>query len=80
MANPKNGGAARAFLGPKSWASLIPTGLGRVKPHHYLDMLRVAWRNRDELPYAWRILRDGCCDGCALGTKGMRDWTMDGVH
>lgn len=70
----------RALLGPGEWASFVPFGLGRVKPHHYLDILKVAWRNRDELPYAWRILRDGCCDGCALGTKGLRDWTMDGVH
>jgi molybdopterin-dependent oxidoreductase alpha subunit len=43
-------------------------------------MLGAAWENRDSLGYAWRILRDGCCDGCALGTKGMRDWTMKGVH
>jgi molybdopterin-dependent oxidoreductase alpha subunit len=43
-------------------------------------MLRVAWRNRDELPYAWRILRDGVCDGCALGTSGLRDWTIPGIH
>ncbi len=43
-------------------------------------MARVAWENRDRLPYAWRILNHGVCDGCALGTKGMRDWTIDGVH
>ena len=40
----------------------------------------MAWRNRDEAGYAWRILRDGVCDGCALGTSGLRDWTLDGVH
>ncbi len=43
-------------------------------------MARVAWQNRDQIPYAWRILRHGVCDGCALGTRGLRDWTMDGVH
>jgi molybdopterin-dependent oxidoreductase alpha subunit len=43
-------------------------------------MLRVAWENRDQLPFAWRILKHGVCDGCALGTTGLRDWTMDGVH
>ncbi len=43
-------------------------------------MLRVAWENRDELPFAWRILRDGACDGCALGTSGLSDWTLDGTH
>ncbi len=46
----------------------------------FRDMARVAWENRDRLPYAWRILNHGVCDGCALGTKGMRDWTIDGVH
>ena len=43
-------------------------------------MLRVAWENRDELPFAWRILRDGVCDGCALGTSGLSDWTIPGTH
>ncbi|MBI3492297.1 MAG: FdhF/YdeP family oxidoreductase [Acidobacteria bacterium] len=55
-------------------------GLGHQKPHHYREMLRVAWDNRDELPYAWRILRDGVCDGCALGTSGLHDWTLGGTH
>ncbi|RIL03977.1 MAG: formate dehydrogenase [Proteobacteria bacterium] len=65
---------------PRTWAGFVPNGLGEVKPNHYGDMLRVLWRNRDELPFAWRILRDGACDGCALGTSGLRDWTLDGVH
>ena len=43
-------------------------------------MLRVAWENRDRLPYAWRILTQGVCDGCALGTAGLSDFTMQGVH
>ncbi len=43
-------------------------------------MARVAWENRDQLPYAWRILRQGTCDGCALGTSGMTDWTIPGTH
>lgn len=30
--------------------------------------------------YAWRILKDGVCDGCALGSSGLRDWTMKGMH
>jgi molybdopterin-dependent oxidoreductase alpha subunit len=55
-------------------------GFGKQKPHHYLEMVRVAWENRDELPFAWRILRDGVCDGCALGTSGLSDWTIDGTH
>src|SRR5204862_2996286 len=55
-------------------------GLGQQKPHHYLEMARIAWENRDELPFAWRILRDGVCDGCALGTSGLSDWTIPGTH
>ncbi len=43
-------------------------------------MARVAWENRDQLPFAWRILDQGTCDGCALGTTGLRDWTLEGVH
>jgi len=55
-------------------------GLGRQKPHHYREMARAAWENRTELPFAWRILRDGVCDGCALGTSGLSDWTIEGTH
>ena len=55
-------------------------GLGRQKPHHYTEMLRIVWENRDQLPFAWRILKDGVCDGCALGTSGLSDWTLPGTH
>ena len=55
-------------------------GFGRQKPHHYREMLKIAWENRDELPFAWRILNDGVCDGCALGTSGLSDWTVEGTH
>jgi molybdopterin-dependent oxidoreductase alpha subunit len=58
----------------------LPFGLGRTKPHHFRDMARVAWENRDQAAYAWKILTEGVCDGCALGTTGLRDWTIDGVH
>ena len=43
-------------------------------------MARVAWENRSELPFAWRILSKGVCDGCALGTSGLSDWTIEGTH
>lgn len=55
-------------------------GLGRQKPHHYREMAKIVWENRDELPFAWRILKDGVCDGCALGTSGLSDWTLEGPH
>jgi len=55
-------------------------GFGQQKPQHYREMARIAWENRDELPFAWRILKDGVCDGCALGTSGLADWTVPGPH
>jgi molybdopterin-dependent oxidoreductase alpha subunit len=64
----------------RQWVSLIPYGLTEQHPNAYKDIAAVLWENRDNLGYAWRILNHGCCDGCSLGTKGMRDWTMKGVH
>ncbi len=57
----------------------MPRHLER-RAHPYMEIARAIWQNRDRLGYAWRILRDGVCDGCALGTSGMRDWTMPGIH
>src|SRR4029453_17153837 len=65
---------------PRLWASYIPRDPRKKKPNHYVEMARVAWQNRDQLPFAWRILTDGVCDGCALGTTGLRDWTLPDVH
>ena len=65
---------------PSQWASLMPNGMGMVKPNHYKEILTTIWSNRKQLPFAWRILRNGVCDGCALGTTGMRDFTMSGIH
>ncbi|MFZ0213941.1 MAG: FdhF/YdeP family oxidoreductase [Candidatus Acidiferrales bacterium] len=64
----------------KKWVSLVPYGLNEQHPNAYKDILDTIWENRDQLSYAWRILNDGCCDGCSLGTSGMHDWTMKGVH
>lgn len=68
----------------RSWRSrlkaAVPFGLGQIKPHHYRDMARVAWNNRDNLTYAWKVLSQGICDGCALGVAGFHDWTIRGVH
>ena len=65
---------------PRLWASAVPRDPRQQKPNHYLEMARVAWENRDQLPFAWRILKQGTCDGCALGTAGLADWTLEGVH
>ncbi len=66
--------------GNHNWVSLVPYGLNQQHPNAYKDIVNTMWENRDQLGYAWRILRDGCCDGCSLGTSGMHDWTMKGVH
>src|SRR5579859_2164335 len=58
----------------------VPFGLGQTKPKHFRDMARVAWNNRDNLGYAWKVLSQGVCDGCALGVAGFHDWTIEGVH
>src|SRR5918996_2166838 len=65
---------------PSNWASWKPLGIGEQRPNNYSEVLRAGWENRDRAAYAWRILSQGVCDGCALGTTGLRDWTIDGVH
>jgi molybdopterin-dependent oxidoreductase alpha subunit len=64
----------------RKWVSLVPYGLNEQHPNAYTDIAEAIWVNRDQLGYAWRILKDGCCDGCSLGTTGMHDWTMKGIH
>jgi molybdopterin-dependent oxidoreductase alpha subunit len=65
---------------PSLWVSKVPFGLGNVKPHHIIDTMKVVWDNRDNLPYAYRILTQGVCDGCALGVSGLYDQTLAGPH
>jgi molybdopterin-dependent oxidoreductase alpha subunit len=65
---------------PRLWVSSVPRDPRETKPNHFLEMARAAWDNRDQLPFAWRILSQGVCDGCALGTTGLRDWTLEGTH
>ncbi|MEH2252939.1 FdhF/YdeP family oxidoreductase [Nostoc sp.] len=65
---------------PSNWASWKPFGIGEQYPNNYWEVFRAIWLSRDKLPYAWNILDKGVCDGCALGTTGMKDWTLDGIH
>jgi molybdopterin-dependent oxidoreductase alpha subunit len=65
---------------PSNWASWKPFGLGEQRPNNFAEVFRAGLENRDQARYALRILREGVCDGCALGTKGMRDWTIPGIH
>jgi molybdopterin-dependent oxidoreductase alpha subunit len=65
---------------PGLWASIKPFGVGEQHPNNFWEVFRAAWENRDKLGYALRILNEGVCDGCSLGTNGMRDWTVTGIH
>src|SRR5437660_11344415 len=58
----------------------VPFGLGQTKPHHFRDMAKIAWQNRDNIGYAWKVLSKGVCDGCALGVAGFHAWPNKGVH
>src|SRR6266496_5684160 len=73
-----------SFKIKKRWkerlSSVVPFGMGRVKPKHFRDMATVVWKNRDNLGYAWKVLSRGVCDGCALGVAGFHDWTISGIH
>ena len=60
--------------------SAAPFGVGHTKPKHFRDMVKIAWANRDNLGYAWKVLSQGVCDGCALGVAGFHDWTIEGTH
>ena len=62
------------------WVGFAPNGVGKQKPKHFGDMARIVWSHRRNLPYAWRLLSKGVCDGCALGVAGFHDWTIEGVH
>jgi molybdopterin-dependent oxidoreductase alpha subunit len=54
--------------------------LRRKTSHSIKELLEIVWHNRRELPYAWRILRWGICDGCSLGAAGLRDENLSGWH
>ncbi|MBC7645510.1 MAG: FdhF/YdeP family oxidoreductase [Pseudopedobacter sp.] len=65
---------------PEHWAGPVPFGLGEQRPNNYLEMTRAMWESRDNLEYAWKVLNEGVCDGCALGTSGLKDFTLKGPH
>jgi len=65
---------------PENWVSWKPFGIGEQYPNNYWEVFRAIGMSLDNLPYAWEVLNKGVCDGCALGTTGMKDWTTDGIH
>ena len=82
MSKTKHTGPIRVSKKPRPdlWVSKVPFGLGKIKPHHIRDTMKVVWENKDNLPYATRILTQGVCDGCALGVSGLKDQTLTGPH
>jgi len=70
----------KRFWRPSLWASWRPFGVGLEHPNNFAELWRAFRENKGSRAYALRILRQGVCDGCALGTTGMRDWTQTGVH
>lgn len=83
MVNPSPARACSHAI-RRSWkdrlVALVPFGVGQTKPKHFREMLQVVWINRDNLPYAWKVITRGVCDGCALGVAGLHDWTIKGTH
>src|SRR5438105_14666111 len=76
MSSPLSSGGGRLRV-----RDLLPVGPARhPRPRPFAEMAGVAWENRDQLAYAWRILNHGVCDGCSLGPRGLRDDVIDGVH
>jgi molybdopterin-dependent oxidoreductase alpha subunit len=65
---------------PSLWASWKPFGIGEQHPNNFGEVARAIWENRDQAGYAWRIISQGVCDGCALGVAGLHDWTLEGPH
>ena len=51
---------------PQKLKSLAPFGVGLTKPKHFREMLKVVWKNRDNLGYAWKVVTRGVCDGCEM--------------
>jgi hypothetical protein len=54
---------------PELWASPNPFGWCDLHSNNFWEVFRAIWENLDLLPYAYRILNDGVCDGCSLGTR-----------
>jgi hypothetical protein len=63
-------GTSRRRRASRRHVGASPIGLGYTKPNHYLEMAKALRENRDQLPYAWRILNDGCCDAVRSGPSG----------
>jgi molybdopterin-dependent oxidoreductase alpha subunit len=72
-------GKTRNLL-PEYLVGWKPFGVGEQRPNNYLEIWKAAVENRGDAGRAMRIMREGVCDGCALGTTGLKDWTIPGIH
>lgn len=64
-----------------TWLSRLPSGADHwTNPHLFRDLLGALWENKRDLSYAWNILTRGVCDGCSLGSYGLRDSVVGGLH
>ena len=62
-------------------ARLVPFGMTNRSHHRrYHELLTAVWENKRDIPYAWNILTRGVCDGCSLGSYGLRDTVLGGLH
>ncbi len=77
---PRRGSSPRSARSATCGSGSSRTAWARPSPTTTRRSLQTLWENRDNLPYAWRILHRGVCDGCALGVAGFHDWTISGVH
>jgi len=68
------------LVNPSRWVSWKPFGIGEQHPNNFAEITRAIRENRDQAGYAWRIISQGVCDGCALGVAGLHDWTLSGPH
>jgi molybdopterin-dependent oxidoreductase alpha subunit len=72
--------AGPPISGQAGIAGLVPFGLDATKPRHFREAAAVVWENRDNLKYAFDVLRLGVCDGCSLGPRGLEDDVIPGLH
>lgn len=80
MSSPTESRHLVTETGGEKWKKWVPFGLASRKPRHFLDMGKILWENKSNLPYGWKVMSKGVCDGCALGVAGFKDWTLSGTH
>jgi molybdopterin-dependent oxidoreductase alpha subunit len=52
----------------------------KTNARHFGELLGIAWANRKDFPYAWKLLHHPVCDGCLLDLSGSSSKTFTGIH